>query len=233
MKKGPIYLQVAEKIKEDILNGVYPVGSLLPTELEFEEMFKVSKITIRNAISILANEGYVVKKSGKGTTVITNQIYSRLSKAASFTELLKRNHTVETQILAFDTVENSSDKEKTDLFGPKYNRLVKLYFVDGKPYMHREFFFDYFEINHERDIAFIEKFSIYRYLAEKSYLIESFTDDLEVAKAPQEIRDLLELSDECVLARHRKVYNEDKKVVGASTSYYNTAIHPYSLEFEV
>ena len=41
-----LYLEVADKIKEDIFSGKYPVGSMLPTESELEELFQVSKITV-------------------------------------------------------------------------------------------------------------------------------------------------------------------------------------------
>ena len=69
-KKVPLYYSIMEIIKDSIINGIYPVGSLLPTETEFENQFNVSKITIRKAIELLEMDGYVSKKSGKGTTVI-------------------------------------------------------------------------------------------------------------------------------------------------------------------
>ena len=84
-----LYLEVADKIKEDIFSGKYPVGTMLPTENELEEMFQVSKITVRKAIELLATDEYVEKKSGRGTTVVSNRPYNRLSKAASFTQILK------------------------------------------------------------------------------------------------------------------------------------------------
>ena len=65
-----LYLEVADKIKEDIFSGKYPVGSMLPTESELEELFQVSKITVRKAIELLASDEYVAKKSGRGTTVL-------------------------------------------------------------------------------------------------------------------------------------------------------------------
>ena len=51
-RKSVLYLEVADQIKEDILSGKYPVGTFLPTETELEEMFNVSKITIRRAIEM-------------------------------------------------------------------------------------------------------------------------------------------------------------------------------------
>ena len=86
-----LYLEVADKIKEDIFSGKYPVGSMLPTESELEELFQVSKITVRKAIELLASDEYVAKKSGRGTTVLSNRPYNRLSKAASFTQILENS----------------------------------------------------------------------------------------------------------------------------------------------
>ena len=61
-----LYLEVADKIKEDIFSGKYPVGTMLPTENELEEMFQVSKITVRKAIELLATDEYVEKKADEG-----------------------------------------------------------------------------------------------------------------------------------------------------------------------
>ena len=61
-RKSVLYLEVADQIKEDILSGKYPVGTFLPTETELEELFNVSKITIRRAIEMLATEEFVEKK---------------------------------------------------------------------------------------------------------------------------------------------------------------------------
>lgn len=45
-----LYLEVADKIKEDIFSGKYPVGTMLPTENELEEMFQVSKIDRKSVV---------------------------------------------------------------------------------------------------------------------------------------------------------------------------------------
>ena len=66
-KDKPLYLQIKNIIKERILHGVYPLGENIPSEPQLEQEFAVSKITVRNAIQELAQEGYVEKGSGRGT----------------------------------------------------------------------------------------------------------------------------------------------------------------------
>ena len=41
--KSPLYMQVAQELKAEIVNGVYPVGSLIPTEDEMCKRFSISQ----------------------------------------------------------------------------------------------------------------------------------------------------------------------------------------------
>ncbi len=64
-----LYMDVYNEIKNDILVGKYPPGSLLPTELELSESFFVSRITIQKAMQLLKKEGYISRTPGRGTFV--------------------------------------------------------------------------------------------------------------------------------------------------------------------
>ena len=65
----PLYHQIYVLIREKILSGVYPDGSLIPTENELEKMFDVSRITVKRALDELAAEGLVTRQRGRGTTI--------------------------------------------------------------------------------------------------------------------------------------------------------------------
>ena len=66
----PLYLQVARALKEEIVSGAYPVGSLLPTEDGLCERFSVSRYTVREALRLLREDGLVSSRQGAGTVVI-------------------------------------------------------------------------------------------------------------------------------------------------------------------
>src|SRR5215470_18080479 len=66
----PLYLQVVRALKDDIVSGVYPVGSQLPTEEELCERFSVSRYTVREALRRLREDRLVASRRGAGTTVI-------------------------------------------------------------------------------------------------------------------------------------------------------------------
>jgi GntR family transcriptional regulator len=66
----PLYIQLARALKEEVVSGVYPVGSLLPTEEEFCKRFSVSRYTVREALRLLREDGLVSSRRGAGTVVI-------------------------------------------------------------------------------------------------------------------------------------------------------------------
>jgi DNA-binding GntR family transcriptional regulator len=64
------YLQVARTLRKEIVDGVYPVGSQLPTEHELCERFEVSRYTIREALRRLREDNLVASRPRAGTLVV-------------------------------------------------------------------------------------------------------------------------------------------------------------------
>ena len=60
------YEEIAEDIRQDIMNGKYNVNQQLPLEKEMCEYYNVSRITIKKAVDQLVSEGLVVKRRGAG-----------------------------------------------------------------------------------------------------------------------------------------------------------------------
>jgi GntR family transcriptional regulator len=66
----PLYLQVVRALKDEIISGVYPVGSQLPTEEELCDRFSVSRYTVREALRRLREDSLVSSRQGAGTRVV-------------------------------------------------------------------------------------------------------------------------------------------------------------------
>ncbi|WP_328464006.1 GntR family transcriptional regulator [Streptomyces sp. NBC_00448] len=67
--RTPIYQQVAARLAQEIANGTYEPGSLLPSETQLMERYSVSRPTARAAIAELRQLGLVESQHGKGTFV--------------------------------------------------------------------------------------------------------------------------------------------------------------------
>ena len=70
---APLYHQLATILKEKIESGEYTVGDTFPTELQLQQAYQVSRITVRNAIALLTNEGYL--ECARGIGKIVHAIY--------------------------------------------------------------------------------------------------------------------------------------------------------------
>jgi DNA-binding GntR family transcriptional regulator len=66
----PLYMQVVRALKDEIVSGIYPVGSQLPTEEELCDRFSVSRYTVREALRRLREDSLVSSRQGAGTTVV-------------------------------------------------------------------------------------------------------------------------------------------------------------------
>ena len=64
------YLQVARTLRKEIVDGVYPVGSQLPTEQQLCERFAVSRYTVREALRRLRDDNLVESRPRAGTLVV-------------------------------------------------------------------------------------------------------------------------------------------------------------------
>lgn len=69
MEQQPLYARIADQLSQDIASGRYPVGTVLPTEPDLAAMLKVSRSTVRAALSSLENRKLVSRKKNAGTRV--------------------------------------------------------------------------------------------------------------------------------------------------------------------
>ena len=69
----PLWAQLYDILLERIMTEVYPLDELLPTDKDFMMEFGVSRITVRNAMDKLINEGFIMRQRGIGSKVIKNK----------------------------------------------------------------------------------------------------------------------------------------------------------------
>jgi GntR family transcriptional regulator len=65
----PIFLQLAEAVEDNILKGVYPEETQVPSTNEVAVTLKVNPATANRAVNLLVDEGIIYKKRGLGMFV--------------------------------------------------------------------------------------------------------------------------------------------------------------------
>ena len=99
----PLYQQLVDSIKEQILSGKIKEGDKLMTEQEFSEAYNVSRITVRKAMEMLSDEGIVVKKQGIGTFVASKKLNRVMENVSSFTESCERaGHKASAELISLE-----------------------------------------------------------------------------------------------------------------------------------
>lgn len=76
---SPRYYQVYVTLREWVRDGVYASGAQIPTEAQLCQTFGVSRITVRKAIENLVDEGWLVRRQGKGTFVEMSAAHGAVS----------------------------------------------------------------------------------------------------------------------------------------------------------
>ena len=67
MKEKAKYIHLFEELKRRILQGEYQNGQRLPGENEMAGEFSMSRQTVRQALSMLEQEGLIQRRQGSGT----------------------------------------------------------------------------------------------------------------------------------------------------------------------
>jgi GntR family transcriptional regulator len=85
----PYYAQVRDALRQRILDGTYQPHQQIPSESEMGTLFRVSRITVRQALNDLQNEGLIFRIHGKGTFVSKPKAFQNLARLESFGEAMQ------------------------------------------------------------------------------------------------------------------------------------------------
>jgi GntR family transcriptional regulator, N-acetylglucosamine utilization regulator len=191
----PRYHQLKEILRERIRSGEWKPGDLIPSERELSETYHISRMTTRQAISDLVNEGVLNREQGRGTFVTRNKITQQLIRLTGFTEdISARGQHPSTQVLSAEmrpADELVAERLRIPAGTPIFH-LQRLRLADGEPLAieHSHLSFKGCERLLEEDL---EHQSLYRVLESKY--------GLPLMEADQEIEARLAGADEAALLK--------------------------------
>ena len=232
----PLYLQIKDILKHKIINNEYAVGSTIPSENELEEIFGVSRMTIRQAVNELVNEGLLRKERGrgKGTVVLSNAIADKISTVKSFTQKMQekgyilKNKKINISLVTPDpAVVAAFNIEPTD----KVLRLSRIRMVNNDIIMYSISYVPGF-----LDLPFDAELygSLYQLLSNQNIQISHAEEYIEAMLADEEISRELEIPlNAAVLKRTRISQDQYNRNVEYTTTYYRSDKYKYVVELTV
>lgn len=137
MATGPVYTRIRDDLIEQLAAGDYQPGDRLPSETKLAEQYGVTRMTVRQAVDGLVDDGLVVRRQGAGTFASDIARSGRpLNRLSSFSEDLSRaGHRVESSVLAQAAVEAPEDVREALGLEPASQTVMleRLRSVDGRP----------------------------------------------------------------------------------------------------
>lgn len=134
--KLPLYHQLYEIVRGDILSKKWQPGDMLPPESQLIETYQVSRTTVRQVLDMLVNEGLIYRQRGRGTFVAHPTIEQAMVRIVRFEEdMRQRGMTPGTRVLSSRLVPATAEMAKLLQIEPgeELARLERLRLADGEP----------------------------------------------------------------------------------------------------
>jgi GntR family transcriptional regulator len=133
----PLYHQLKEVLASRIVTGEWKPGAQLPSERELCDSYAISRITVRQAIAELVNEGRLTRDQGRGTFVAPERITQHLTHLTGFThDMRARKRRPGAKVLRCARVDAESHvAQALKLRGrePSVVLIKRLRMADGEP----------------------------------------------------------------------------------------------------
>lgn len=228
-----LYVKVKEELKKRIDEGCFRLGELIPSELDLQKEFGVSRITVRRAINDMVNEGYFSRTRGKGTILTMDKISEKLNSIKSFTDEMS-NKGLETtskdvivQVVGADkNIASALNVNKGDFV----LRIERLRLVNDSPLA---FFITYLKLSQNIPLTpELYMGSMYEVLKEHCGISISKVNDLfEAIIASDEIYEKLDFPNGSpVFKRERVAYSSNGESVEYTVVFYRGDKYKYSIE---
>jgi GntR family transcriptional regulator, trehalose operon transcriptional repressor len=190
------YLNIYNDLVKKIQSNIWSIGELLPSENELASQYETSRETIRKALDLLSQNGYIQKIQGKGSMIIDRNKFSfPVSGIESFTELAGKlelnSRTIVHSIKYLDPNNKSMEFLKTDPHDRVWN-VNRIREIDGeKVILDKDYFNDQYLPLLTEEIC---QGSIYNYIENELGLVIGFAQKEIVVESPtDEDRELLDL----------------------------------------
>lgn len=138
------YEEIASILRDRIAEGVYQVGSFLPTQTELAMEFDASRMTVKKAVEMLIIEGLVYSKQENGTKVLNSSFWNKRDSRIRLNnfnglskDLEKDDRHLSSQIVEFSVDFPSgeiAERLQVDRHAPVY-KIIRLRLLDQQPYV--------------------------------------------------------------------------------------------------
>ncbi len=230
----PQYVRIREDLRRAIDNGTYKVGDAIPSEPALAEEYDVSRMTARQAVTELVDEGLLVRRPGLGTFVQHPRYVRRSSRLTSFyEEAVDTGRAPYSRVLGLEcipatgAVATALDLEEGDLV----IRSQRLRFMDGVPTAIHDAYMPYELYPGLLDRTDLAHESLYAIYESQGYRITKGRDRISARMPTDEQRELLQMEpNQPLIVVERITYAQDDIIVEFVKSFVRADRYVYEVE---
>lgn len=187
---------VRQELKRAIIEGEFPQGSKLPNEEQLRERFEVSRITLREAVRGLIEDGYVVRRQGSGTYVTRGPaLRNSLDTNFSYTEYLEASGIRTSKEILGVRALSADDDLANDLdieAGTELVEIRRIRTADRKPAIYSIDCLPATIIDHRADPQLFRG-SLYQLLAQRGHTVDHARTIIAPVVADRELSGILDV----------------------------------------
>nr|WP_206513174.1 GntR family transcriptional regulator [Vibrio alfacsensis] len=232
MARLPMYRQIADAIREKISDGEYKVGTALPTEAQLREEFFCSRVTVRQALKLLIENGELESVQGSGTYVRENKVNYDIYQQTSFAEKWAHlNAVTHSDVVAFEitkaslTIADTLNINEND----KVFYVKRVRYLDENPitveetWMPTDMFPDLtYQVMQGSKYHFIEK--------DKGMVIDRSEQEIIPVLPPQDIAELLDIdAAQPIIEKRTRGFLQGDVVFEYSRNYFKPTEYKFTL----
>jgi GntR family transcriptional regulator len=234
----PLYYQLENVLREKITSGAFESGDRLPTESELIEEYGVSRITVRQALQALSEDGLIERKQGRGTVVAARKSRKKrftgtIHLTGSLDELIEMGMDTPVKVLEMNRVE--ADQHEAELLEIKIDtpiyRLKRLRLNEGKPF---GLIINYLpeNIGSELTMAELSSGALLHTMETKLGLhLDNAIQQIHAELADPYVAKLLDVRvGTALLSIERTVYTDENKPVEYVHTLYRSDLYGYSVK---
>jgi GntR family transcriptional regulator len=224
----PRYAQLADLMRQRIARGAWPQEHRIPSLETLMEEFGVARVTVRQAIDLLAREGLVSPQQGRGTFVTGAPAPGRfISVVTTLDELSRLYEDTQPKIVNIDESVTSPPLAPGEgTAAARYAFMRRIHSRDGKPYCVINIYLDE-RIFRKSPAKFRSKTVIPLLTSMQSVKIADAHQVLTIGSADMEVARLLGLPMNAPVAEVRRIFKDPSGTVIylAEVTYRGDAIH--------
>lgn len=240
----PLYQQIANDLQRKIGDETYEPGQRLPSELELTEVYQVSRLTVRKAIKLLAEDNLIVIQQGKGMFVkfptiqtdIMNDVLDVDNFRGFYETLVGQGINLKIKLIKFGEEKPPEQIAEALRCSPetKVSAIYRLFYMKDMP---MAFNISYLSPNlafSEKLISELDTRPLSKLIVESNQndqlSVEEIGCSIEVTPASEEVAKVLEIRQNYpIMSLNRTFYDKNSSPLVAGIMYLNTDTYQFTI----